>query len=507
MSLSSALSVSQSGLAAINAQLALVSQNIANASTPGYAAEVGTQENVTAGGIELGVRNRPATAMVDQALQSSVVQQNATVSGLQTTQTALQAIDTVLGTPGQGTDLGSQLGNLQNSFSTLMTNPGNQTQQGAVVGAATTLAQGINTVSAAYTAQRQTAQDGLVSSVSTLNDTLANIGQISNQIVAAKGAGQGTADFENQRNAAVQTLSGLVNIKTAEQSNGDLTIFTTAGLVLPTDGKSSFSIDAGSTPAAAYYPGGGLSGITLDGSDVTSQLAGGQIGANITLRDTTLPTSQSELDEFAHGLANRFAAQGLTLFSDANGNVPTGGGTPAQSGYVGFAAAIQVNPLVSANPSLVRDGTAAVAGDPAGAAAFTPNPSGGPGGFTGLISRVVNHTFGAQAQAGVAQPALNTAGLGATGSLAAPFNGASSLGDFATSMVASQARRSATASNDLNTESAVQTTLNAKVAAVSGVNMDRELSHMLTLQNAYSANARVMNALQSMFTQLLNAVQ
>ena len=507
MGMSSALSISQSGLAAINAQLALVSQNIANASTPGYAAEVSTDENVTAAGVGIGVRSQPATAAVDQALQSSVVQQNATVSGLQTTQAALQAIDTALGAPGQGSDLGSLLGNLQNSFSTLMTDPGNQTQQNAVVASATTLAQGINTVSAAYTAQRQAAQDNLVSTVSTLNDTLANIGQISKQIIAAKGAGQSTADFQNQRNAAVQTLSGLVNIKTPEQSNGALSIFTTAGLVLPTDGASAFSISPGSTPASAYYPGGGLSGITLNGTDVTGQLAGGQIGANVTLRDATLPTDQSELDEFASGLANRFAAQGLTLFTDGGGNVPSGGGSPVQAGYVGFASTIQVNPSVSATPSLVRDGTAAVADDPAGASAFSPNPPGGPQGFTGLISRVINYTFGAQARDGVAQPALNTVGLGATGGLSAAISGDSSLGDFATGMVASQAQQSATATNDLSTETAVQTTLNAKVTAVSGVNMDTELSHMLTLQNAYSANAKVINALQSMFTQLLNAVQ
>ena len=228
----------------------LVSQNIANASTPGYATEVGTQENLTAGGFGIGVQSGPATAVIDQALQSSVIQQNATVSGLQTRQTALQSIDSVLGTPGQGTDLGSLLGNLQNSFSTLMTDPGNQTQQNAVVGSATTLAQGINTLSAAYTAQRQAAQDNLVSSVSTLNDTLASIGQISNQIIAAKGAGQSTADFENQRNSAVQTLSGLVNIKTAEQANGDLSIFTTAGLVLPTQRRIDVLDRSGQHPAS-----------------------------------------------------------------------------------------------------------------------------------------------------------------------------------------------------------------------------------------------------------------
>jgi flagellar hook-associated protein 1 FlgK len=45
----------------------------------------------------------------------------------------------------------------------------------------------------------------------------------------------------------------------------------------------------------AFYPGGGIQGIMLDGADVTGVLRGGQIGANIALRDTTLPTDQAEL--------------------------------------------------------------------------------------------------------------------------------------------------------------------------------------------------------------------
>jgi flagellar hook-associated protein 1 len=502
VSLNSALSIAAGGLANINAQFALISQNVANAATPGYAVEVSSQQSQTADGVGMGVRTAPATLQIDQALQTSVAQQTATVAGLQTTQTSLQAIDSVLGTPGAGSDIGSLLGNLQNSFSTLLTDPSNQTQQSAVVSSAATLAQGINTLSATYAAQRQGAQNGLQSAVTTLNATLATIGKISNQIIALKPTNQGTADLENQRNAAVQSLSQLLPVKTVEQPNGDLSIFTSSGLTLPTrDGATPFTLPNASTAAGAYYPVGGIPGITLDGTDVTNQMAGGQIGANITLRDTTLPTDQAELDEFSQGLSSRFAGQGLALFTDPAGNVPSGGGTPAQSGYVGYAGTITVNAAVSADPSLVRDGTNAVAG-------FTPNPADGPAGFTGLITNVVNFTFGSQVQNGVAQPAMNTGGLGASGTLNAPFGATGdALSDFATSLVSSQSQQSARTTSSLTTEQALQTSLSAKVSAVSGVNMDTEVSQMLSLQNAYGANARVIAGVQAMFTQLLQAVQ
>src|SRR6202012_1143550 len=96
------------------------------------------------------------------------------------------------------------------------------------------------------------------------------------QVVALKQAGQSTADLENQRNAAVQTLSGLINVKTVEQPDGSLSVFTPNGLVLPADGSSQngsgpFSITAGNALPGASYPGNGLSGIMLNATDdVTS---------------------------------------------------------------------------------------------------------------------------------------------------------------------------------------------------------------------------------------------
>ena len=256
MGLNSALSIASGGLANINAQFALISQNVANAATPGYSVENGSQQSLTADGVGLGVQSGPAQLQIDQALQASVNQQNAVVSNGQTTQTALQAIDSVMGAPGSGSDLASLLGNLQDSFSTLLTDPSNQTQQGAVVSSATALTQGINTLGNAYTAQRQAAQDDIQTSITTLNATLATIGQLSNQIVALKPTSQGVADLENQRNEAVNTLSSLLDIKTVEQPDGDLSLFTASGLSLPIrgSGSSPFSIAAASTPARILVP-------------------------------------------------------------------------------------------------------------------------------------------------------------------------------------------------------------------------------------------------------------
>jgi flagellar hook-associated protein 1 len=471
MSVDSALSIATGGLANINAQFALISQNVANAATPGYTVEVGSQQSLTADGVALGVHTGPASLQINQALQTSALQQNAVVSNGQTTQTALQTIDSVMGTPGSGSDLGSLLGNLQDSFSTLLTDPSNQTQQSAVVSSATALTQGINTLSNAYTTQRQSAQNDIQSSLTTLNATLATIGQLSDQIVALKPTDLGVADLENQRNEAVNTLSSLIDVKTIEQPDGDLSLFTASGLTLPIRGSASspFSIASASTPPGSSYPNGGIPGIMLAGVDVTNQMVGGRIGADITLRDNTLPAAQTALDQFSSNLTSGFATQGLDMFTDANANVPPNVAAPDPAGYIGYSATIQVNPTVTADPSLVRDGTTG-----------TANPT-ELAGFTTLIQSVINNTFGSQS--------------------------GTSLSQTAAGLVTAQAQQSATTTSNLTAEQAMQTSLQSKLSATSGVNMDTEMSLMLSLQNAYAANARVVNVAQVMFTALDQAVQ
>lgn len=508
MSLESSLAIATGGLANINVQLGVVSNNVANASTPDYSVETPNQISLVAGKQGLGVQTEATTRAIDLALQQSAFQQDTTVSGLTTTTSALQTIDTLLGTPGQGNDLGSLLDNVQSVFTTLLGDPSNASQQSAVVSAAGNLTDGINTLSNAYTQQRQAAQNDIVSAVSSINTDLSQIGSLSSQIVAAQVAGQSAADLENQRDAAVHALGDIVGIKTLNQPNGDLIVSTTSGIQLPTlAGQGTLQTTGATIGPGAAYPGGGVPAITLNGIDITSQMQGGRLGSDITLRDSTLPTFQGELDEFSNSLASQFNAQGLTLFSDPNGNVPAGGGTPVQSTYIGFASEIQVNPAITADPSLVRDGNLDIAGSATGASAFTTNPPDGPAGFTALISRVLNFALGADAQAGVPQPASNTTGLGPNGTLSAPYVPPATLADNATALVSAQSAVSAAATGQLTTEQTIQAALNSNLNSASGVNMDTQMSYMIELENAYGANARVISTVQAMFTQLLTVVQ
>jgi len=507
MKLDLGLSIASHEIGNINSQLALVSHNIANAGTPDYATEEVSQTSLSYSGVGNGALEGTVQRNINLQTQASVFAQNGTVSSLQTQQSSLQQIDAAQGAVASGTDIGSLLGAVQNAFSTLAGEPDNQTQQQAVVVAAQALTTQINTVSNTVMTQRQDAQNSIVSEVGQINSTLSTLGSLSDQIVQAQAIGQSTADLSNQRDAAMDQLSQLLSVRFLQQPNGDLLVTTQGGLTLPIHGTGpALSTSSATLGASTYAPGGAVPPIMMGGLDVTANLTGGQLGANIQLRDDTLPTMQANLDEFSYTLASRFQAQGLTLFSDADGNVPAGGGTPVQSSYLGFASEIQVNPSVANDPSLVRDGTNAVAGSPTGAAAFTPNPPGGPAGFTTLIDNVLDYALGSEAQQGVPQPTPNVSGLGATGTLSSGFAAPADLAEFATSVTGAQAALSSAVTSQLTSAQTLQQSLQSQLASTGSVSIDTQMSQMIVLQNSYAANAHVIAAVQSMWNQLLQAV-
>jgi flagellar hook-associated protein 1 FlgK len=506
MSLDGALSIAAGGLADINLGLTVISQNLANAATPQYAAESATQQSLSAGGQDFGVEPGIVVRASSPALQAQLAQTTSQNAALQTTSSALANLQPVLGTVGQNDDLGSLLTAVQSAFSTLLNDPSDAAQQQSVVQSASALTEGINNLAQAYGQARQDAQNGLSSEIGQLNAALDTIGSLSRQIVTLKQQGQSTADLENQRDQAENTVSGLVGAQFIAQPDGDVTVMTDGGVQLPTDGTEALSIASATTGPTSFYPGGGLPGIMLGGVDVTAQMTGGSIGANLTLRDQTLPSYQATLDEFSENLSNRFAAQGLTLFSSASGTIPQSTGPATQSGYVGYANSITVNPAVVANPALVRDGTQNIAGSPTGASAFTTN-SAGLAGFSTLITRVLTYALGTDVQDGVAQAPIATSGLGPTGTLSTGFASQAALGDYANALTASQAADSANATSEAGDSLAVQTSLQTKLTAQTGVSMDTELGQMVSLQNAYGANAKVVSTVQTMFAEALAMVQ
>jgi flagellar hook-associated protein 1 FlgK len=92
-------------------------------------------------------------------------------------------------------------------------------------------------------------------------------------------------------------------------------------------------------------------------------------------------------------------------------------------------------------------------------------------------------------------------GIGTTGT---PFTG--TLLNFARQVMSMQGEAANSAMLLADGQEVVLNTLQNKMNASSGVNIDDEMAHLLALQNSYSANARVMATVKDMYEVLIQAM-
>lgn len=509
MGLDAALAIARSGLLHTQRALAASANDVANAETAGHTKKTVAARAVVVDGSGIGIRSLAPSRDVDEALVSELDSRRAAAAGAEVRLRLLQGIETAHGNPANGDGLGDLTAALRTGFEDLRADPAEAGRQTSVVLDATALAIRLNEISRAVGDARQQSQDGVVAEVGRINAGLRTIADLTLRIRDEIALTGNAAALEDRRDSAIASLSESIEVRALKREDGGLVLVARNGVVLPLDPRvDAFSTaDAMIGPSAFHGAGGSIPDILLAGQDVTRSLLGGRLAEYVALRDQTLPRYQSELDVAAASIAARFEGQGLRLFTDATGAVPDPTVPYAASAMIGFAGTIRVNAAVEAAPGLLRDGTHAIAGDPAGPAAFTPNPPGGPAAFVGMLDRVLDFTFGSQAQAGVAWGAIATGGLGPDGTLSSPFGAPATLEGYTALLSAAHSADRASASAAVEGATAMKQGLEARFAQRSGVDVDAEMAAMVTLQNAYAANARVMSTVQAMWDALLGAVR
>jgi flagellar hook-associated protein 1 len=167
----------------------------------------------------------------------------------------------------------------------------------------------------------------------------------------------------------------------------------------------------------------------------------------------------------------------LPMFTDGN-QLITGALTSSGSQTTGLAGRIQVNnALVSSPGSLV-----AYAANTSAADGTRPN-------F--ILNQMTNALLTYSPSTGV-------------GTQQAPYSG--TLSNYLSQIASQQAQAATAATNLQQGQATVVSALQQRFNNQSGVNIDTEMSNLIQLQNAYSANARVMSTIQSMISTLMQVI-
>jgi flagellar hook-associated protein 1 FlgK len=315
---------------------AVVQENVANANTPGYAAQTQTFQALPfdlsvglPGGVAAGPVQSSRNGLAEQA-----VRDQQTALGLYTQKvtdlTPVESYFDLSSTSG----LAPAMSALFASFSQLSVAPNDTVSRQSVLSNASQVAQ-----------QFQDTANGLASAQSDINqqaqNTITNINQLASSIAEVNASdrvdanGQVNAGLDAQLNSSLEQLSQLVNFTTLQQPDGTVSVYVGGQTPLVVSGQAYDIQGDFTTPQTAI--------LSSTGADITDQITGGQLSALVDDNNNIIRGYTAQLNTLAQSFADQ-VNNTLDNGIDQNGAAPSTD-LFAYDPTIGAATTLTVNPL------------------------------------------------------------------------------------------------------------------------------------------------------------------
>lgn len=281
-------------------------------------------------------------------------------------------------------------------------------------------------------------------------------------------------------------LTGLKNGNTVSLTYTDNTSGTQHKVtIVRVDDPSVLPLDN----SATNDPNDQVVGVDFSGgmASAVTQLNTALGSANITFSNTGNvlkvvddgATNDSDVNALSASITTDTLNSGdvtLPFFVDGGSNsLYTGAYGVSGAQKTGFSSRIAINPALISDPSAL--------------VLYSPTANVGNSTRPDFINQQLN---------AAAQSFAPSAGIGTT---QGPYSG--TLADYIQQIISRQGSDAANASQLNDGQQVVLNALQTRFNDSSGVNIDTEMSNLITLQNAYGANARVMTAIKQMYDMLL----
>jgi flagellar hook-associated protein 1 FlgK len=456
--LTALLSLSQNALEASQAAIDITSNNVANASTPGYTDEVATWQEGDS--VTLGPRSSvgegasvSAVSQRDPVLNQRVQQQTQLEASSSAVSTALSDLQSVFGITSTSssaisTTIGTDMNALFSSFNALEASPSDTSVRQSVLNAAQTLATDFNSASNQIAQQTSELNQQVLGNVSEVNSLTSSIATLNLQIESTSpNADAGT--LEDQRQQDLTQLSNYIGFDQTKTENNGLTLTLANGTPLVSEGQP-FAL--GTT-----LVNGNVDVVSATGVDVTSELTGGSLGGILQVRDSDLPTVSSALDSLAYAIGSAVNAQNVAGL-DANGN-PGGAIFALSATSAGAASTIS---LATADPNAV--------------AAAAPGEGSSGGTNATALSALANSPL---------------------------INGQTAV-EYYVSFLTQLGSTASMVSNENTTQQASLTQLATQQGSESSVSLDQEAANLTLYERSYDAAAKVFTIVDELMASALN---
>lgn len=446
----SLLSLGSAGIAAQNSGISVASNNVANANTEGYSRQRVDLEALRGSPLVGGVRSGSPDRLADSLLGGRI---RLASSALSSSQSHAAALDDLQSRLTSGTSMHQQLATMFASYGEAAASPSDPIARQSVVESIDSLVEGIRRRSAELAEMNEEFN-------TRIREKTQQAAELAQRLADANLAVSKTNDpvMKDQRDQVAKQLSELVGGDARIDSDGQMRFVLDGGAVL-VDGKHAAKLVAEKDPTT-----GDAVISVVDGStkrNVTSDISGGSLGAVRTVRDGTLKQAQTDLDQFAFDLATTANAKHRT-FAALDGT--SGHDLFTQpSGVAGAAAALEIDPSVAADPSLLALGAVGA----------------GPGSNAGALAMFQ------LADAKVA-------------------TGGKTLGDAALDFVAKVGHAASNANADVKRDSLVADHLAGLQDSLSGVDIQEELTNLSRFEHASSAMTKFISTVDNLLGNLID---
>jgi flagellar hook-associated protein 1 FlgK len=343
--------ISVSALQAFQNAINVTSNNVANASTPGYDRETVNlteaipQSNGTAtvgaGVVVAGISRAYSQAAANQlnASQSSLGQLNA----LQNYSTQ---IDNLFGTTVGG--LSTTLQSFYSAFSDVANDPTSTASRQALLGQAQNVANSFQNASGDLNSLNTDVNSRITADVQQINSIASAISTLNQQIVVAtaQGGNQPPNELLDQRDQLVSNLSQLVGVSTTADADGSLNVFVGNGQPLVLQGQTTPL-----TTVQNQFNASQLEIGTSQGSQISSDITSGDLGGLLAARTQVINPALNQLGQIATALSQTVNSQqsdGLDLSGNLGANIFSVG-TPVATASSKNTDAVTASVSVNAN--------------------------------------------------------------------------------------------------------------------------------------------------------------
>jgi flagellar hook-associated protein 1 FlgK len=334
--LSDLFGISVSALQAFQSAMAVTSNNIANANTPGYSREsielsAATPQSNGTTSVGNGVVVNGVSRAFSQATANQLNSSQSSLGQLNALQTYSSQVDNLVGTTAGG--LSTALQNFYSAWSDVANSPTSSATRQALLGKAQSVAASFQSTSSQLDALNSDINSRITSDVQQINSLATSISTLNQQIVVstAQAGGQPPNDLIDQRDQLVSNLSKLTGVSTTTDSNGALNVFLGNGQPLVLQGNTTKLTTVSNQFDASQLE---VSTSTSNGNVISGAITSGDLGGLLAARSQVVNPAKNQLGQIATAFsqtANLQQNAGLDLTGQLGANLFSAGAPLATS--------------------------------------------------------------------------------------------------------------------------------------------------------------------------------